>query len=272
MIISLFVLSTKLTLILHLSFNVGVPVTSSTKTKQASKPFPTAQKVILLQERVVSCISVIKINFPLTQKRDSTQQKLSSSVQELQSSIESKDMELVINKQTATEAQNARDIARGRLDDIGKKAVEVQSNVAMLTKISSDTQDQLELKRKNLEALRKGSRSKEEHFKGDIDHTHKEIQELQEELKAVQAELASEMEKARSLPEQLQQAKKELAEKSVRVQELESAQQKLETSLENQRERVDLLLMQKSAASDLQQHNIEIKVLIKCLCIMLYPT
>ena len=184
-------------------------------------------------------------------------------MQELQSTIESKDMELVVNKQTATEAQIARDVARGRLEDVGKKAVEVQSNVAALTKISSDTQQELELKRKNLEALRKGPVSKKEQFQGDVDHTHKEIRKLQKELKAVQAELASEKEKARSLPRQLQQAKKELAEKSVRVQELESAQQKLETSLENQRERVDLLLMQKSVASDLQQHNIEIKVLVK---------
>ena len=176
-------------------------------------------------------------------------------------------MELAISKQTASEAQNARYIARGRLDDVGKKAVEVQSNVAVLMEISSDTQLQLELKQRNLEALQKGPVSQ---FHGDVDDTYDEIQKLQEELKAVQAELASEKEKARSLPEQLQQAKKELAEKSVRVPELESAQQKLETSLENQRERVDLLLMQKSVASDLQLHNIEIKVLIKCLCIMLY--
>ena len=53
----------ELTLILSLSLYVGVPVTSSTETKQASKPFPTAQKVILLQDRVVSCISVSNINF-----------------------------------------------------------------------------------------------------------------------------------------------------------------------------------------------------------------
>ena len=185
-------------------------------------------------------------------------------MQELQSAIESKDMELVVNKQTATEAQNARDIVRGRLDEIGKKAVEVQTNVAALSKISSDTQDQLELKQRNLEASQKGQ--------GDVDRAHKEIQKLQEELEAVQAELASEKEKARSLPNQLQQAKKELAEKSVRVQELESAQQKLETSLESQRERVDQLLMQKSIASDLEQHNTEMKVLISCLCILLYPS
>ena len=191
----------------------------------------------------------------LSQKRDPIQQKLSSAVQELQSAIELKDMELVVNKQTATEAQNARDIVRGRLDEIGKKAVEVQTAVAALSKISSDTQDQLDLKQRNLEASQKGQ--------GDVDRTHKEILKLQEELEAVQAELASEKEKARSLPNQLQQAKKELAEKSARVQERESAQQKLETSLESQRERVDQLLMQKSVASDLQQHNTEMKVLIK---------
>ena len=173
-------------------------------------------------------------------------------------------MELVVSKQTATEAHDARDIARGRLDEVGKKAVEVHTNVVLLSKKSSDTRSQLEQKRRNLEALKKRALWKKEEFQGVVDHTNEEIRKLQEELAAIQAELASEKEKARSLPEQLQQAKKELAEKSVRVRELESTQQKLETSLENQRERVNQLLMQESVASDLQQHNMEIKVLINC--------
>ena len=204
----------------------------------------------------------------LTQKRDPIQQKLSSDVQQLQSGIEPKDMELVVSKQTATEAKNTRDIARGRLDEVGKKAVEAQANVALLRKQSSDTRCQLGLKRRNLEALRKHPIRKEE-FQGVINYTNEEIRKLQEELTAIQAELASEEDKARSLPEQLQQAKLELAEKSARVRELESAQQKLETLLEHERERVDQLLMQESVASDLQQHNMEIKVLINCLCIII---
>ena len=181
----------------------------------------------------------------LSQKRNPIQQKLSSDMQ------------------TTTEAQIARDIARGTLDEVGKKAVEAKTNATVLSKISSDTQYQLELRQRNLVALGEGQVLKKEQFQGDVDHTHMEIQKLHKELKAVQAELASGREKARSLLEQLQQAKKELAEKSARVQELESVQQKLETSLENQRERVDLLLMQKSMASDLQQHITEIKVLIQ---------
>ena len=194
-----------------------------------------------------------------SQKQDPIQQKINSAVQELQSAIESKDVELILHKQTATEAQNARDIARGRLDEVGKKAVEVQTNVALLSKKSSDTQHQVELKRRNLEALQKGQQLKKKRFQGDIDT---ELQKLQEELAAIQAELASEKEKARSLPEQLQQAMKEVAEKSARVQELESAQQKLDTLLEHQRERVNQLLMQRGVASKLQQHNTEMKVLI----------
>ena len=225
---------------------------------------PTAQKVSFHRIGYWFYVYQSLTSTFLSQKPDPIQQKLSSAMQELQSAIELKDMELVVNKQTATEAQNARDIARGKLDEVGKKAVEIQTNVAALSKISSDTRYQLEIRRRNLDALRNGQ--------DDVDHTHKEIQKLQEELKTIQAELASEKEKARSLPEQLQQAKKELAEKSARVQELELAQQKLETSLENQRERVDQLLMQKSVALDLHQHNTEMKVLISCLCILLYPT
>ena len=173
-------------------------------------------------------------------------------------------MELVVSKQTATKARNSRDIARSRLDEVGKKAVEVQTNVTLLNKKSSDARSQLELiqKRRNLEALKKRPVWKKEQFQVVIDLTNEEIRKLQEELAAIQAEIGSEREKACSLPEQLQQAKKELAEKSASVQELESAQQKLETSLEYQRERVDQLLMQKTVASDLQQYIMEMKVLI----------
>ena len=147
--------------------------------------------------------------------------------------------------------------------------MEVQTNVVLLSKKSSDIRSQLEQKRRNRETLKKRVLRKKEEFQGVVDHTNEEIRKLQEELAAIQAELASEKEKARSLPEQLQQAKKELAEKSVRVRELESTQQKLETSLENERERVNQLLMQESVASDIQQHNTEIKVLINYLCVYL---
>ena len=176
-------------------------------------------------------------------------------------------MELVVKKQTAIEAQNTRDSARGRLDEVGMQAVKVQTNIAQLSKKFSDTDRQLamELRRQNLKALQKRPVRKREPFQG----ASKEIQKLQKELAVIQNKLASEKEKARSLPEQLKQAKKELAEKSARVQELESAQHKLETLLEQQRESVDKLLMQAAVGSD-QQHNTEVQVLINCICIQHY--
>ena len=121
----------------------------------------------------------------------------------------------------------------------------------------------MEPKQSTLRVLQKlTEREKEEgEVQGAIDHTNKEIQKLQREFDVVQAELASERETARSLPEQLEQATKELAEKSAKVWELEWARQNLETLLEHERKSVDQLLMQATVASDLRQHNMEIKVL-----------
>ncbi len=192
---------------------------------------------------------------------DSNQQKLKSEVQELQSSIESKDMELLVSKQTATEAQNARYIARGRLEKVGEQAVETQTKVTQLLKKSSDTWDQLELKQKTLKVFQKLPESEKAELQGVIDHTNQEIQKLQEELEIIQAELESEKKKACSLPDQLSQANKELAEKSARVQELEWVRQELDTLLELKRKRVDQLLMQVAAASNLQQYNMKMKVI-----------
>ena len=176
--------------------------------------------------------------------------------------IELKDTELVVHKQTTTEARRAREIARGRVDKVGEKAVEVRAQVALLLKKSCDIQKELEPKQSTLRALQKlTEREREGEFQGAIDHTNKEIQKLQREFDVVQAELASEREKARSLPEQLEQATKELAEKSAKVWELEWARQNLETLLEHERKSVDQLLMQATVASDLRQHNMEIKVL-----------
>ena len=140
--------------------------------------------------------------------------------------------------------------------------MEVRAQVALLLKKSCDIQKELEPKQSTLRALQKlTEREREGEFQGAIDHNNKEIQKLQREFDVVQAELASEREKARSLPEQLEQATKELAEKSAKVWELEWARQNLETLLEHERKSVDQLLMQATVASDLRQHNMEIKVL-----------
>ena len=141
--------------------------------------------------------------------------------------------------------------------------MEVRAQVALLLKKSCDIQKELEPKQSTLRVLQKlTEREKEEgEVQGAIDHTNKEIQKLQREFDVVQAELASEREKARSLPEQLEQATKELAEKSAKVWELEWARQNLETLLGHERKSVDQLLMQATVASDLRQHNMEIKVL-----------
>ena len=202
-----------------------------------------------------------KLSHSSTQRDNPIQQKVSSQVQQITTDIVLKDTELVIKKQAVSEAQNAKILARGRLIDVKKKAVEVQTKVTVLIKKSNEIQKQLQLREDELvalQALHDREKGKLQHV---IDNRNEEIQKLRQDLQVIQDELASEKEKAHSVRKQLQQATQELTDKSARVQELEWARQKLETLLDSERKRVDLLLMRATSASNSQQHNREIEVI-----------
>ena len=165
-------------------------------------------------------------------------------------------MEAAAKKNALSDAQNARDAARGRRNEVEKKTLEAQTHVGVLTKKMSDVQRQLELKESELKAAQKLQEKENEEFQALI---NEEIQKLQQNLEVIQTELTSEREKALSFREQFQQASKEFADKSARVQSLEKAQQKLETQLDIERMRVDQLQKLADSAAE-SQHNQEMEV------------
>ena len=177
---------------------------------------------------------------------------------QIQSDIESNDTEVAVKKQALSEAQEARDIARGRLNEAEKKRLEAETNMVILIEKESGIEKQLELKKRALQKLQE---------KENEAPKNEEIQKLQQELKVVQTKLTLEEETARSFREQFQEASEELDDKSVRVQDLEKEQRKLETQLEIEKMKAGQLLMLATAASKSQHHQeIEVQCRTYFLC------
>ena len=193
----------------------------------------------------------------ITQKHGPAQQKICGQVEQMRSAIESKDVELMVRKQTSSEAQNARALAREKFQQIKRDAVQVQTRVPKLTSQRIEIRKQLEQKEHGLRKLQQIQEREKGELQSLIDEKNEEITRLQQELEAVQAELAFEKQKASSLQEQLQQATKDLEVKSARVQELKSASQEHKAFLYSQRKMVDQLLMQQAAALNSQQRYTE---------------
>ena len=93
-----------------------------------------------------------------------------------------------------------------------------------------------------------------------------EVRHLQDQLREVQGELVCAREEAHSLREELQRVTVERAEKSAEVRQLEWTKDMLEISLKNGNKKVEMVLIQSSAATTSKEalHK-EIKVLIDVL-------
>ena len=93
-----------------------------------------------------------------------------------------------------------------------------------------------------------------------------EVRQLQDQLRAVQGELGYAREEAHSLREELQRVTLELAEKSAEVRQLEWTKDMLEISLKNGNKKMEMVLIQSSAATISKEalHK-EIKVLTDVL-------
>ena len=205
------------------------------------------------------CIVTQTLVHLLQQEHKPIQKHLYHRAEEIQNDIGSNDAAVALTKQALSEAQDARDTARGRLNEAEEKRLEAKTNVAMLTEKVTSNQRQLQLKEQELNVLQKVQENENKEFQALIKRKNEEFQVLQQELKAVQNELTLEEEKARYFQEQFQQASGELADKSARVHDLEREQRKLETQLEIERLKAGQLLMLATAASKSQHHQ-EIEV------------
>jgi len=120
---------------------------------------------------------------------------------------------------------------------------------------------QLELKQQELEFLCTIKQKDEEKLQLILENKRVEIKRLQEQIQVLDSELQSEKKTAQELREKLSQVTNELQGKSSQVWELEKAICELRLDYKNERKRVDMLLMQRTAATtSKEQYTKEIEV------------
>ena len=139
--------------------------------------------------------------------------------------------------------------------------IAVHSKTTGLLKEKSELEKQLELKQQELEFLHTIKQKDEEKLQLILKNKRVEIKQLQQQIQVLNSELQSEKKTAKELREKLSQVEKKLQVKSSRVQELEKAICELRLDYKNERKRVDMLLMQRTAATtSKEQYTKEIEV------------
>ena len=143
----------------------------------------------------------------------------------------------------------------------------------MLLERRKEVERQLQLRQRELRFLqqlqgqqREREEEEREELKAVLMCKDAEVRQLQDQLREVQGELGCAREEAHSLREELQRVTVELAEKSAEVRQLEWTKDMLEISLKNGNKKVEMVLIQSSAATISKEalHK-EIKVLIDVL-------
>lgn len=139
--------------------------------------------------------------------------------------------------------------------------IAVHNKTTGLLKEKSELEKQLELKQQELEFLHTIKQKDEEKLQLILKNKRVEIKQLQQQIQVLNSELQSEKKTAKELREKLSQVEKKLQVKSSRVQELEKAICELRLDYKNERKRVDMLLMQRTAATtSKEQYTKEIEV------------
>ena len=139
--------------------------------------------------------------------------------------------------------------------------ITVHNKTTGLLKEKNELEKQLELKQQELEFLHTIKRKDEEKLQLILDNKRIEIKWLQDHLQEVEGELQSEKKCAHELRVELSLVDKELEGKSSQVRELEKAMCELRLDYKNERKRVDMLLMQLTAATtSKEQYTKEIEV------------
>jgi len=139
--------------------------------------------------------------------------------------------------------------------------IAVHNKTTGLLKEKSELEKQLELKQQELKFLRTIKQKDEEKLQLILENKRVEIKRLQEQLQVLDSELQSEKKTAQKLRGKLSQVDKELEGKSSQVRELEKAICELRLDYKNERKRVDMLLIQRTAATtSKEQYTKEIEV------------
>ena len=162
------------------------------------------------------------------------------------------------------ESKREKSVLNQQLTNIKQKVKLTHTKTVKLIHERVDIEKQLELREQEIEFLKSSNLKESQQFQSIIRQREEEIKQLKEQLSAVEGQLSSKRKQAKDLREKLNQTEKELATKSAEAQELEKSNGKLEAYLDSERKRVDLLLMQMTAASSQQQYTRELEVCTVC--------
>ena len=163
------------------------------------------------------------------------------------------------------ESKREKLVLNQQLTNIKPKVKLTHTKTVKLIHERMEIEKQLELREQEIEFLKNSNLKEHQQVQSIIRQREEEIKQLKEQLSVVEGQLISERKQAQDLRKQLNQTEKELVAKSAEAQELERSICKLETYLDFERKRVDLLLMQMTAASSQQQHTKELEVCILCI-------
>ena len=205
------------------------------------------------------------------QKVSSLQSQLLGYAQQLNHELEGDDQRLSRINHALEQATKERLSARNKRLHTRQEADGAYVRVKVLLERRKEAERQLQFRQRELRFLqqlqgqqmeREEEEREREELKAVLMRKDTEMRQLQDQLKEVERELGGAREEARNLREKLQRVTVELADKSAQVGQLEWTKSMLEICLKSGNTKVEMVLIQSSAATGSKEalHK-EIKVL-----------
>ena len=175
------------------------------------------------------------------------QAHLRAEVNELKVNIEHRDQELAWQGQALKQADLDRKTIAQKYSCISQKMKRALSQTESLMKEKNELKKALQLKEEEVMVLR-SAQEKSDRLKEIIAIREQELIECKTQLESTEQQLATEREKVSPLQQELQRVREELAEKSGELRQLRESKEETNTQLRMEKERVDMLLKQMTAA------------------------
>lgn len=158
-----------------------------------------------------------------------------------------RDQELAQQEQALKQADLDRKTIELKYSCISQEMKRALSHTESLIQEKNELKKALQLKEEEIKVLRP-AREKSAHLKEIITIREKELSECKTQLESTERQLARERWKVSPLQQELQRAREELAEKSGELRQLRESKEETSTQLRMEKERVDVLLKQMTAA------------------------
>ena len=234
------------------------------------KEVPTYYLVYFINSTIYSLLNTLSTLISL-QKVSSLQSQLLGHAQQLNRELEGDDQRLSEINHALEQALKERVSARNKRLHTRQEADGAYVRVKVLLERRKEAERQLQFRKRELrflQQLQEQQREREEEewereeLKAVLMNKDAEVRQLQDQLREVEGQLGCAREEARNMREELQRVTVELADKSAQVRQLEWTKSMLEICLKSGNTKVEMVLIQSSAATGSKEalHK-EIKVL-----------